>query len=316
MNLKKHIIVIIFSLFIGNIIIAQQMPQFTQNMFTNMAVNPGYAGISGAMCVTGLVRQQWVGFKDSEGNKVAPETFLITFDTPVRMLHGGVGVSIIQDKIGFQKNVGLNVGYSYHRDLGRGVLGIGAQIIFLNKSVDASKYIAINMEDPIIKSLQSNGSSMLIDFALGLFYKVPDAYYIGISSYNLAQSKWKFENDFNFTLKRTFYFTAGYEFTLPNNPSFQIDPSIFIKTDGSSTQYDINALVKYNNKFWGGVTYRVQDAVAVILGMKYKNFRIGYAYDIPLSSIGMNGSHEILLGYCFKIEVDKARKRYKNTRFL
>jgi hypothetical protein len=249
--------------------IAQQMPQFTQNMFTNMAVNPGYAGISGAMCVTGLVRQQWVGFKDSEGNKVAPETFLISFDTPIRMLHGGVGVSVIQDKIGFQKNVGLNVGYSYHRDLGR-----------------------------------------------GLFYKVPNAYYIGISSYNLAQSKWKFENDFNYSLKRTFYFTAGYEFTLPNNPSFQIDPSIFIKTDGSSTQYDINALVKYNNKFWGGVTYRVQDAVAVLLGMQYKSFRIGYAYDIPLSAIGMNGSHEVLLGYCFKIEAEKARKRYKNTRFL
>ncbi len=56
----------------------QQKYQFTQYMFDKMAFNPGYAGTKNAICVSGLLRQQWVGFRDTEGNKVAPETFNIS----------------------------------------------------------------------------------------------------------------------------------------------------------------------------------------------------------------------------------------------
>ncbi len=40
---------------------AQQEAQFTHNMFNNMGVNPGLAGMRNAICATGLARQQWVG---------------------------------------------------------------------------------------------------------------------------------------------------------------------------------------------------------------------------------------------------------------
>jgi len=109
---------------------------------------------------------------------------------------------------------------------------------------------------------------------------------------------------------------GGYEFTMPNTPAIDILPSVMIKTDGSSVQYDLSALLRYNNKIWGGLTYRYQDAAAIILGMQYQEFNIGYSYDIPLSAIGSYGSHEIRVGYCFKIEVDRFKKIYRNTRFL
>ncbi len=80
MRLKRFTIFLFLVTIIGSGLFAQQEPQFTQNMFNRVFTNPGFAGLGDGICVTGLVRQQWAGFKDSEGNKVAPETFLISIE--------------------------------------------------------------------------------------------------------------------------------------------------------------------------------------------------------------------------------------------
>lgn len=75
---KKRIapvIVAIALLLWSSVVWSQQEPQYTHNMFTQMAVNPAYAGSSGDISVTGLMREQWLGFKDMDGNKVAPRLF-------------------------------------------------------------------------------------------------------------------------------------------------------------------------------------------------------------------------------------------------
>ena len=67
---------------------AQQDPQFSQNMFTKLCVNPGFAGSNDAICGTLLYRNQWTGFGGE------PKTMLLTADMPVEMLHGGVGLTV------------------------------------------------------------------------------------------------------------------------------------------------------------------------------------------------------------------------------
>ncbi|MBU2652110.1 MAG: type IX secretion system membrane protein PorP/SprF [Bacteroidetes bacterium] len=307
---------------------AQQEPQFTQNMFNNMTINPGFAGMGGGICATGIVRQQWASFKDADGNKVGPETFLLTIHSPVKLLRGGIGAVIMQDKLGFEKNINVKVGYSYHTEMGFGTLGIGAMIGFNNKYIDFSKLEPAE-PDPLLEKLSGEESEMLIDASLGLFYQVPNQFYIGISANQLLESKGKeLASSTDSTggahvlymkLDRTFYINGGYEFVFPRNPSFILEPSLLIKTNFSVVQYDISALLKYNEKFWGGLNYRVQDAVGVIVGVAFKNFKIGYSYDITTSKLGLSrtgGSHEIMVNYCFKIQTEKARKSYKNTRFL
>ena len=162
---------------------------------------------------------------------------------------------------------------------------------------------------------------MATDFAFGLFYKIENKLYAGISASQLWEADVSYSTALvNPKLKRHFYATAGYCYPLPSNPSIEIDPSILIKSDLSSTQFDINALVKYNNQFWGGVTYRTTDAVAILLGMNYKNFNFGYSYDVTTSAMGADGrssgSHEIMVGYCFKIIKEYHPQSYKNPRFL
>jgi hypothetical protein len=81
---------------------------------------------------------------------------------------------------------------------------------------------------------------------------------------------------------------------------------------------------------WAGLSYRVQDAVAIIVGAypfnqpnmspALQQIRIGYSYDITTSALGRSGrssgSHEIMLGYCFKITTTPKITRYINTRYL
>jgi len=321
MQLKIRFLTL-FSLMILTIGVSygQQAPVFTYHTNTHAFTNPGYAGMGEGICLNGIVKQQWAGFKDGEGNNVAPENFLITGDMPVKWLRGGVGLAIIQDKIAFENNIGVQLGYSYHADLASGTLGIGTAINLLNRSMDFSKLKPHSEGDPVLTSGEQ--SDMLFDLNLGLFWQVDDLYYIGFSATSLLQTKGKAlgstaESSASFVGDRTFYLVAGYEYPIPGKPAYEIHPSMSIMTNTVSTQINLTAQVLYNNKFWGGVNYRLQESIGLMVGVYIKDIRIGYAYDI--NTLGLSvvpGSHEISLGYCFKISADKAAREYRNTRYL
>jgi type IX secretion system PorP/SprF family membrane protein len=316
---RKFILIIFFFAFTSLASKAQQLPQYSQYMFNKIAYNPGYAGATNGICVGGLIRQQWVGFKetnaDGESFNVAPETYVASINAPIPALRGGLAATIIQDKIGFQEDISVNLMYGYQTMLGAGDLGIGLQVSIINKTLDFTKLRPPSdaASDPVLRD-RGDESDIYIDGGLGFYYSVPDNLYLGLSVLQIREAK---KNDgTGMQLKRQINMIGGYEFTMPNTPAIDILPSVMIKTDGSSVQYDLSALLRYNNKFWGGLTYRYQDAAAIILGMQYQEFNIGYSYDIPLSALGSYGSHEIRVGYCFKIEVDRFKKIYRNTRFL
>lgn len=325
----KKLYVCLFLSFISVIAFAQQEAQFTQNMFTNMAINPGYAGINKQICITTLFRQQWTGFEDDKGNKGAPQTILLTVDAPVRVLHGGLGLTVIKDKLGFEDNIGAKLAYSFHVNVGPGILGIGAQLGLLNKKIDFSKFEPIEDNDPVLNA-QGVKTAMIFDATFGAFYNLPGKAYVGLSSSQLIQSKIKIEGLDESKLKRHYYLTGAYHWVIPNAPDWELSPYLLIKSDFASTQYDVTAMVKWRNMVWAGVTYRHQDAVSILLGgypfnmpsmnPSLANLRIGYSYDVTTSALGRDGrssgTHEIMLGYCFKIEIQHPITKYINTRFL
>ncbi|MCX6285019.1 MAG: type IX secretion system membrane protein PorP/SprF [Bacteroidetes bacterium] len=294
--------------------VGQQTSLITNYMFNNMVFNPAYAGLSGGVSMTGLIREQWFGFKDNDGNKVAPETMFLTVDAPIRVLHGGVSGMVSQDKIGFFKNTAVKLGYAYKTELGPGIFSAGLQLGFQNGKFDYSQFKAVSADDPLLQAGQSK-SDMIFDLGLGFFYRVPDKFYVGLSGDQLLQSKGK---NTQYRLQRTYYLTGGYQWDLPNNPAFRLEPSAIVMFDGAAFQFSISGLVWYNNKFYGGLAYRYQDAVSVLAGLMIKGFRVGLAYDIGLSKM-MNSSHgsfEVMLKYVLKIETEKLRRSYRNTRFL
>lgn len=319
MNTTAKLSGFLFVMFLSLTALGQQEAQFTQNMFTRMAVNPAYAGSQEAISVTGVLREQWVGFKDNNGEKVAPTTFLIAIDAPVEVLGGGLGATIMNDRLGFEQNIGLKISYAYQMTYGKGQLAFGPQIGFLNKAIDFGKFNPVQSgNDPVLSSGEEK--AMLLDLGLGIFYQVKNSYWFGVSTSQLIQTAAAMGvDDPNFNLRRHYYLQGGYEYVFPDYPLYKLEPSLLIKSDGGSTQFDMSALVKYDNKFWGGLSYRFQDALAFMVGVQWKNFQIGYAYDLTTSRMstgGSKGSHEVMLNYNFKLELDKSPKSYRNTRFL
>lgn len=293
----------------------QQPSVITNYMFNNMVYNPAFAGLSGGVSITGMIREQWFGFKDSEGYGTwSPETMFLSIDAPIRAIHGGIGGMIEQDKLGAFKNTTVKLGYAYKAELGPGLFSAGLQVGFQNGKFDYSKLHPVNTSDPLLSADQAK-SDMIFDMALGLYYRVPDKFYVGLSADQLLQSQGK---NSSYRLQRTYYLTGGYQWEIPDHPVFQLQPSAIVMFDGSVYTFSVSGLVWYNNKFYGGLGYRLQDAASILAGLMIKGFRIGLAYDIGVSKMMTysNGSFEVMLNYVLKIETEKLKRSYRNTRYL
>ena len=322
LNLKTKLIhiALLFVLVLTAINVkAQQAPIFTNYSNSYAYANAGFAGMSEGVNVLGLYRMQWAGFTDMDGNEIAPTTFLLTGDMPFRSLHGGLEFSIMQDKLGFENNVNVGLGYSYHMDLGGSTLGIGVAGTLLNRSVDFSQLHPNQEGDPLLQGLGEE-SDMMFDFNVGLFWQIPESFYLGFSVVNVLESMSKALNDnaetsASFTTDRTFYAVAGYPFQFEDLPYLTFVPSVSVMSDIASTQFNASARVIYNNVFSLGVNYRFQESVGLMAGITIKDFTVAYSYDINTTGL-LPGSHEIGLSYCFKLDLDRTPRDYRSVRYL
>lgn len=317
-RLKSIVLAIAFLVLSLTGLKAQQAPIFTNYTNSYAYVNPGFAGLSEGVNLLGLYRMQWAGFVDNDGNDIAPTTFLLTGDMPIRILGGGISFSVMTDKLGFENNTNVGLGYSYHLDMGGSTLGIGASVSLLNRSVDFGKLVTTQGNDPLI--IDGEQSAMMVDVSFGLFWQVPESFYIGISGINLLETISKTlgngEAGASFTTDRTFYAVAGYPFQFETLPSFKFIPSVSVMTDLASTQLNAGMKVMYNDLFSLGVNYRPQESVGLTVGLTIKDFVLGYAYDINTMGLGVPGSHEIALSYCFKLDTDRTPRDYRSVRYL
>jgi type IX secretion system PorP/SprF family membrane protein len=299
---------------------AQQAPIFTNYTNSYAYANAGFAGMSEGINVLGLYRQQWAGFVDNDGNEVAPQTFLLTGDMPFRKLHGGLGFSVMSDKLGVENNVNIGLDYSFHVDLGGSALGIGVAGTLLNRTVNFSQLHPNQEGDPLISGLGEE-SDMLFDFNVGLFWQIPESFYLGFSVVNVLESMGHALNDNNtssasFTTDRTFYLLAGYPFQVEDIPYLTFVPSVSVMSNLASTQFNASARVIYNNMFSLGVNYRFQESVGLMAGITIKDITVSYSYDINTMGLAIPGSHEIGLSYCFKLDLDRTPRDYRSVRYL
>ena len=157
---------------------AQQEPQFTQYMFNRMSYNPGYAGSSGSICATLMYRNQWMGFTIDKPDKGSagsvPVDLLFTFDMPVKFLHGGIGLTFTNDKIGYWTNNVVNLDYAFRMFWGEGNLAAGVEVGLASKSLDVQGLYGIDENDPVLNNIAK--SAFLIDASVGAYYQVPRTY--------------------------------------------------------------------------------------------------------------------------------------------
>ncbi len=301
---------------ITSVSFAQQDPQFTQFMHSKLIYNPGYAGTSEAICANVLYRQQWVNFPG------APKTGLLSFDMPIGQLPLAIGLNVMTDQIGFSKTLFARLALAYNRHIGAGVLGVGIDGGILQQSFNGTWITPDGPQsiDKTIPDYQTNTglNKLTYDVGFGAFYSIANKMYVGISSTHLAAQDIVGGGDVKYALARHYYIVGGYTFNFGEGGKHGINPNVKIKTDAASTQLDVNLTYIYNQKFWVGVSYRMQDAIAPMLGYKWKGMKIGYSYDLTMSKIkGYSaGTHEIMLGYCMNPKKKNKVTSYQNARFL
>ena len=161
---------------------------------------------------------------------------------------------------------------------------------------------------------------MLIDFNFGLFYTVPETFYVALSTTSLMETKGKAlegksSTSASFVGDRTFYLAAGYEYQFLN-PKFKLNPSMLVLSDIASTQFNVSARMWYNNKMCFGVNYRYQESIDLLVGFTIKGLQINYAYDINTMGLKLPGSHEVSISYNFKLDMEKQPRIYRSIRYL
>ncbi len=292
---------------------AQQDPQFSQNMFNILSVNPAYASAEKDMLVSVINRQQWVGFDN------APLTTVVNLSVPVKFggTSHGLGLSIVRDELGFEKNTGVKFSYSYQNKMNNGSLHFGVSVGFQNNALKGDWFVPegndfTSVQDDLGSATIDEGK-MVLDPSLGFFY-LSDNFYAGLSVLHVTEPSVAYSESVEIYLARHYYATAGY--TLKLDETWEVLPSVFYKTDAVVSQIDINSLLRYNKKIWGGVSYRVDDAIVGMVGVLFNNgIQIGYAYDISTSKIA-KASHEFLLTYRFNTKLESRNQKYKSIRFL
>lgn len=305
----------LFAMLCSSAIWAQQDVQFTQFANNKIFYNPGVIGSGDAICLSAAHRSQWVGFEN------APTTQNFSANVPLDIIGGGLSVNFTNDMIGFFQDITAGVGYGYQASLAGGTLGLGVRVDFRNKNVTSGVWAPPQtMNDPSL--VQLGATSMATDLSFGTYYQ-RDNWYAGLSSTRLLETKDILtanggSGNAQIRGQRHYYLMGGYDIDLQNG--FVLQPAMMVKTDLVTTQFDLNAAATYNNQIWGGVTYRVYDALSVMAGYQItKDLRATYSYDLTTSSLrnSSSGSHEIMMSYCFTIEIPpKEKGSYRNPIFL
>ena len=283
---------------------AQQDSQFTQYMYNTININPAYAGSRESMNIFALHRTQWVGLDG------APVTNTASINTPINGSNLGLGVSIVNDKIGPSEENNISVDFSYKIYLSETYelsFGLKATANLLN--VDFNKLSQYDPNDYLFQTNIDNKFSPNIGVGL---YLHSDNTYFGLSAPNLLETTHfdRYTSKGNSLVARekiNYYLIAGHVFDLTGDIKFK--PSVLAKmVTGAPLQVDVSGNFMFSDKFVAGIAYRWSAAMSAMVGFQATDsWFIGYGYDLETTKLANynSGSHEIFLRYELFNKYDK-----------
>lgn len=297
--------------------------QLTHYWATPAYYNAAALGETDFIHITAGSRLQWLGVKR------APMSFFGMADMPFKFLNKrwGVGVVLQQETMGLYSTINAGAQLAWKKKLFKGMLSVGLRVGFLNETFKGTK-IEIPEDDDAHTSADdaipnTDVSGTALDLSAGVFYS-HKWFWVGASVNHITEPKvtmkanQESEDEYEFEAGRMYYFMAGSNIPIKNT-LFEIQPSVFVKSDFKFFQAEATLRMRYNKFITAGVGYRWNDAVMAMLGVEFKNFYIGYAYDYPLSKIvkATKGSHELLLQYNVKLDMKGRNKnKQKSIRIM
>ncbi|MEO5975892.1 MAG: type IX secretion system membrane protein PorP/SprF [Chryseolinea sp.] len=294
-NWVKHVMVLML-IMTASISYAQQSPQFTQYMFNGLILNPAYAGADESLNLTFLNRNQWVSV---EG---APVTQTFSAHTLLEKQHLGIGLSVINDKIGVHKNQKILGNAAYHLKLAdKSVLSFGLLGGF---NIVKSDYASLNKAGTSLDPQLANTSitQTYFNLGMGLYYRSPK-FHLGFSIPDLIPQRYSLNDTTSVTWQKAHYFLySKYLITLSDD--LVLEPGILLKYNpGLPLSFDLNACLVIKKALTLGLSYRRSESIDFLLKAQLTHqLQFGYSYDyVTNKTINLSrGTHELMVSYLFR----------------
>jgi type IX secretion system PorP/SprF family membrane protein len=327
MRHMRRILQVIVLSFITGAAFAQPGIIYSQYIMNGFLVNPSFAGRDGYTTVNLTVREQWVGMNG------APSTYAASFQTrilknsfiskstavrkkiikPTKGGKVGLGGYVFNDNNGIMKRTGFQLDYAYHIPMGRtdGVpndLSFGLAFTAYQFAVNTNGLI-YEPDDPLLNSFDR--TVFVPDFNFGASFTTT-RYYVGFSMTNLLRGSLLFAD--TSATKRSelgnFFLTGGVK--VPLSIDWTLEPSAFVRASDMllrSVQMDLTARIYYKEDYWVGVSWRTDDAIIALMGLKYDRFYFAYAFDLTLTDIRKQsfGTHELSIA----VKFGESARRYR-----
>lgn len=264
---------------------AQQDPIYASYMMNPLAINPAYAGSNNMLNGTLQYRTQWAGLDAN------PTTINFSSHMSVYRNQMGVGLMVIQDKLGDTKNTEFQGVFSYKIPVNKAWLSFGMQTGFIRYETDPSQLTIRDPGDPAFGEL----TETKFNTGVGILLK-SDNYMVGLSVPRLLPATVSQGGQSIELYQQAYYLFGSYAWLFNENIRFK--PSVLMRaTQGSPLSYDLNATFTFKEMYTGGIFTRNFNTFGLLAQVVVKKFRLGYVFELPTGSANLNfTTHEITVG--------------------
>ncbi|MCU0347973.1 MAG: type IX secretion system membrane protein PorP/SprF [Saprospiraceae bacterium] len=275
---------------------AQQQPFFSQFFYNKLIANPGAAGSTGLPIFTAFHRQQWAGL---EG---APVTQAFSTNSPILAGRVGLGLTVVNDRIGFYNSTFAQAAYAYRVQLGGGRLGIGLHGSMTRYEADLTEVRTISGSKQAVEGMMD--FQYLFNLGMGVHFE-NERFFVGAAIPQVLD-----RGQSNGQVRHVF---ANAGTVLELSPTLRMRAAGAVRVvENAPPSFDAHLGFGFTEvaRLWLGSTLRMSknydglggDAlVAVGQYQISERIRAGLAYDLGLGAVrnGNAGSFEFLLEYAF-----------------
>ncbi|MFH1160971.1 MAG: type IX secretion system membrane protein PorP/SprF [bacterium] len=328
---KKSLLVLAVLATIPVTKLSAQDPQFSQFYANPLYLNPALAGAPICPRLIGNYRNQWPSVEN------AFITYNASYDQYVDFLHGGVGLLFTADRAGGGNlnTTMISLMYAYKFNITSRIYASAAlEATYYQRRLVWENLLFEDMIDPqsgfVLPTSEKQPDQSRIgvpDFSAGIFIGYEDLIYGGVAVAHLTQPDISFYADNTSHLYMKITINAGSVINLrkgggyDEEKEFSISPNILYQQQFKYHQLNIGLYLTVD-PFIGGLWFRHNfenpDAIIPLLGIHYKNLRVGYSYDFTISNLkgASGGAHEVSASWQFPcIEKRRHIRAIKCPRF-
>lgn len=312
--MKTSLTKLLFSAILVMVLIdaSAQDAQLSQFYASPIYTNPAFAGAAKKIRFSSNARNQYTGLNKTYRTVVA------SLDAYLPNMQSGLGLLVSADQAGDGYLTTINVGgvYAYNLQINRNWnanFGLLAEI--KQRSYDFNRFTFGDQFDPVLgkiyptSEIAGQEQRTFPNFSTGaLLYS--EYFYAGMAVNNLLEPNQSFILTDNtgqaFILPRRYTAHMGANISLTNarfeTNRVYLSPNILFMSQRDFYQINVGTYLKKQALtvgFWYRQTSRNADAVILLAGLRFKNFRIGYSYDLTISNArtATVGSHELSLSF-------------------